>query len=276
MRRMALICCLTACLTSCAADRPAPVALLADDAEYKAAKAAETIFEGALERTPTKGTLGGPSRFNPYRLIGRDGTGKPLVRELFVATKAPLLAVHVGQRVRVVGKLVEVETDATKQTELWAARVEALSEAVAEAPRTDGIYARATWQPASARKLGFRSFVFRDGAQLAKEMNLSGTSAGDTATAMMARQLQLPTVDWSKHMVVSISAGLRGSDADRLTVTHVEVDDDKMTIHYKLAVGGPGPAPGFGYPAQTVLVNRCTGSVRFEQEKAPPTPKKAD
>jgi hypothetical protein len=274
MKRIGLIAALTVCLPSLAADRPAPVIILADDVEYKAAKATEMIFEGVLERTPTKGTLGGPSRFNPYRLAGRDGTGKQLVRELFVASKAPLLAVHVGQRVRVVGKLVEVETDGTKQMELWAARIDSLSEAIAEAPGTDGIYARTTWQPASARKRGFRFFVFRDGQQLAKEMNLTGTSAGDTATAMMARQLRAPTVDWGKQMVVTVAGGLHGQDADRLTVTRVEIDDNRMTIWYKLEVGGPGPAPGFGYPAETVLVDRCTGTVRVEQEKA--LPKKPD
>jgi hypothetical protein len=276
MMRISLIAVVTLCLTSFAANRPAAVVILADDADYKAATAAETIFEGVLERTPTKGTLGGPARFNPYRLNGRDSTGKPQVRELFVGAKAPLLAVHVGQRVRVAGKLVEVETDGTKQMELWAGRVESLSEAVAEAPGTDGIYARSFWQPASARRPGFRSFVFRDGGHVAKEMNLSGASAGETATTEMARQLRVPSVDWRKHMVVSISAGLRGSDADRLTVTRVEVDGNRMTVWYKLEVGGPGPASGFGYPAETVLVDHCTGPVRVEQEKAPSAPKKAD
>ena len=107
-------------------------------------------------------------------------------------------------------------------------------------------------------------------------MNLTGTSAAETAAALMARQLQVPTIDWSKHMVVSVAAGLRGSDADKLTVTRVEVGDNRMTIWYKLEVGGPGPASGFGYPAETVLVDRCTGPVRVEQDKTPAAPQKAD
>jgi hypothetical protein len=52
------------------------------------------------------------------------------------------------------------------------------------------------------------------------------------------------------------------------------VEDDRMTVYYNLGVGGPGPASGFGCPAETVLVDRFTGAVRVEEEK--PAPKKAD
>ena len=272
MRRIGLICALTVCLTSFAADRPAAVIVLADDADYKAAKSTEMIFEGVLERTPSKGTLGGPSRFNPYRLTSSDGAGKPLVRELFVANKAPLLVVHVGLRIRVLGKLVEVESDGAKRLELWPAGLESINEALADVPPADGIYARTSWQPSTALKSGFRFFVFRDGTQLARDMKLTGPTIGDTSTTLMAGRLRLPTIDWSKHMIVTVAAGLRGSEAERLHVTRVAVEDEKMTIYYKLE--GGGPASGFGYPAETVLLDRFSGLVRVEEEK--PTPKKAN
>src|SRR5262249_36299711 len=114
MGRISWIVGLTASVAWAAAERTAPVVLLADDAEYKAAKSAEITVEGVLERTPSSGTLGGPSRFNPYRLVVRDGADKTAPRELYVGVKAPLLAVHVGRRVRVAGKLIEVEVDKTK------------------------------------------------------------------------------------------------------------------------------------------------------------------
>src|SRR5207253_2768014 len=129
MRGIGLIAGLTLCWASFAAERPAPVVILAEDAEYKSAKATEATFEGFLERTPSKGTLGGAARFNPFRLAV-----KPEPRELFVANKAPLVAVHVGQRVRVVGKVVEVEVDGAKRQELWVARLEPVAEAVVEVP----------------------------------------------------------------------------------------------------------------------------------------------
>ena len=266
MSRIGLICGLTVCLPAFAADRPVPLVILADDPDYKTAKTPESIFEGVLERTPSKGTLGGPARFNPYRLASSAGVDKPLVRELFVSSKAPLLAVQVGQRVRVVGKLIEVEVDGTKRLELWPARIESLSEAIAEEPGADGIYARTVWQPATALKRGFRTFVFRNGPELAREMKLTGPTAADTATELMARRLRVPTVDWSKHMIVTLSAGLHGPEADRLRVTRVAVEDEKMTIYYKLEVGGLGPAAGFGYPAETVLLDQFTGTVRVQEE----------
>ena len=270
MRGSSLIFGVLVCLPSWAADGPASVVVLADDADYKTAKATEMIFEGVLERTPSKGTLGGPVRFNPYRLLARAGAGKPVAHELFVANKAPLLAVHVGRRVRIVGKLVEVATDGGRQLELWPARVEAITETLAEVPADDAVYARSNWQPETARKVGFRWFVFRDGTQLAREMKLTGTTAGDTATSLLGRELRVPALDWGKHMIVTVSAGLRGRDAEKLTVTRVAVEDDKMTVYYRLEAGGPG----FGYPAETVLVDRFAGTIRVEEEKAPPAPKK--
>ena len=275
MRGIGLIGSLTLCLTSYAADRPAPLVVLAEDADYKAAKATETTFEGVLERTPSKGGLGGPSRFNPYRLAA-----KPEVRELFVANKAPLLVVHVGQRVRVVGKLVEVESDGAKRLELWAARVEPVGARVAEGPpplgpAVDGVFARSTWQPSAAMTLNGGRFVFRDGTALAQSMKMSGADASVTAAAALARMLHIPGIDWSKHMVVTVSAGLRRADADKLTVTRVALEDSLLTVHYRLSVSGTG-SPGIGSPAETVLIERFEGPIRYIEEKAAPAPKKAD
>ena len=276
MRGIGLICCVTIGLSAFAAERPTPVVVLAEDADYKTAKAIETTVEGVLERTPSKGTLGGSSRFNPYRIAA-----KPTVRELFVDKKAPLLAVLVGQRVRVVGKLVEVDVDGEKRTELWAARIEPMAEAVVEVPppppkaAEDGVIARGTWQPAAALTQKGGRYVFRDGAALAQAMRMTGADPAALAAASLAKSLRVPNIDWSKQMVVTVSAGLRGADADKLTVTKVAIEDSQLTIHYRLSVSGPN-ASGFGYPAETVLIDRFEGPVRYVEDKAPPTPKKAD
>jgi len=49
-----------------------------------------------------------------------------------------------------------------------------------------------------------------------------------------------------------------------------------LTVHYKLMVSGTAPASGFGYPAETVLLDRFAGTVKIVEEKAAPAPKKAD
>jgi hypothetical protein len=249
-----------------------PVVLLAEEAEYKAAKEPEAVFEGVLERNPGSGRIGPPTRFHAYRLtVAGD---KPAVHDLYVPGKAFLLAGSVGQRVRLVGKLVSVEVDGKTQRELWPARLEPLTSPrqppapVVKTP-VDDVRARCGWQPPAARRRGVQHFVFRQGPELAHAMQLSGESAPETAAALLARQLGQAAIDWEKHMVVTVAAGLRGSEVDRLTVTRLQVKDKTLTIFYRL-MERPGGVPGFGYPAETVLVDRFDGPVHVEEDKSPP------
>jgi hypothetical protein len=150
----------------------------------------------------------------------------------------------------------------------------------------DGVLARAYWQPSAALHRGSHQYVFRDGKALAEAMRVSGTSADETATAQLAKLLGARTIDWQKQMVVTVAAGLQGGDADRLFITRAVVRDDVLTLYYELRVADPlgppakdGAAPkaagGFGYPAETVLVNRHDGTVVLKDETPPkPAPKK--
>jgi hypothetical protein len=52
----------------------------------------------------------------------------------------------------------------------------------------------------------------------------------------------------------------------------VAVKDGTLTISFRLPER-PGGTPGFGYPAETVLVDRFDGPVRVEEDRAPPAPK---
>jgi hypothetical protein len=156
-----------------------------------------------------------------------------------------------------------------------------------EAP-PDGVLARTYWQPSAALHRGSRQYVFRDGKALAEAMRVTGASAEEAATAQLAKLLGVKTIDWQKQMVVTIAAGLQGADADRLFITRAVVGDDVLTLYYELRVEeklqppaekDTAPAPqgpaGFGYPAETVLVNRFDGTVRIKDETpAKPAPKK--
>jgi hypothetical protein len=156
----------------------------------------------------------------------------------------------------------------------------------------DGVFARTFWQPAAALHKGGHHYVFRDGKALAEAMKVTGASADETATAMLAKQLGVKAIDWKKQMVVTVAAGLQGAEADRLFITRVAVKDDALTVYYELRVeeklqppgekddakpapkGGGGGAGGFGYPAETVLVNRYDGTIRLKDETPKPAPKK--
>jgi hypothetical protein len=245
--------------------------LLDGETWYREAKGEEARFEGVLERNVGSGRLGSATRFNTYRLTWIDAAGKPDGRELYVPGKAQLLAEYLGQRVRLVAKAIDTEADGKSYRELWPARLETLDPAVLTAgqPGRDGIVARCYWRPDSVLQREPRVAVFRDPGQLVPYLRLSGGALEEAATKIMAERLNVPAIDWKKQMLVSVSAGLRGQDAERLTVTRVVVKDKVLTVSYRLETT-PGGAGGVGFPAETVLVDRFDGEVRLEVGAAAP------
>jgi hypothetical protein len=266
-----LWCCVCAAPAPEESGQPRPLLLLAGSDEYKAAKGAEAVYEGVIENNPGDATVGKPTRFNAYRFKCKDAVaGQEFVRELYVPGKAFLLASYVGKRVRMTGKFADTAADGKVYAELWPAQLEEIGAVAAAPPAANGVLARCGWQPDEARKPGQRVLVYRNGRELAKALRLSGDEADQAAGALMAQKLGAPAIDWNKQMVVTVAAGLRGADVDRLSVTRVEVKDSAMTVFYRLSAR-PG-AGGFGYPAETVLVDRFDAAVRAEEDPAaPPT-----
>ncbi len=144
----------------------------------------------------------------------------------------------------------------------------------------DGVLARTFWQPPAALHRGGHQYIFRDGKALAEAMRVTGATADETATSQMTKLLGVKAIDWKKQMVVTVAAGLQGADADRLFITRALVKDDVLTIYYELRVEEADPAAaqakgGFGYPAETVLLNRFEGKISLKDETpAKPAPKK--
>jgi hypothetical protein len=258
---VALLCC---CLSATPAAEVKPLVLLAEEAVYQKAKEKEISFDGILERN-AGGKLGPAGRFNVYRLATEE-SGKATTHDLYVPGKAALLALYVGKRVRILGKLVETEDDGKKYVELWPARLEISGGALPEAPGKDGVFARSGWQPPEAQRVGSRHYVFRDGEALAKGMKLTGASPAEGATAELARGMRITAVDWKKHMAVSVCAGLTSGGAT-LRVTRAAVEDGTLFVRYLLETP-KSPTDGFGYPAETVLLPRFDGPVKVEIDKA--------
>jgi hypothetical protein len=239
------------------------VKLLLGTDEYKKGDGREATLDGLLERTPTTGRAGGGARFNVFRLRFQDTEGKESVRELHLEDKAYLVASQVGKKVRVHGKLMDIKAQSAVIAELWPAWLQPLTGPLVLG--VDGIYARSDWQPEEARKRGTRQFVFRSGEQLAEAMHVSGSSAPQTATSLLAQRLRVPSIDWDRHMLICVSAGLQGGSVEGLAIVRVKEESGILRVAYRL-ISGKGAGIGFGYPAQTILVNRFAGEVRFEQE----------
>src|SRR5262249_30887720 len=142
--------------------------------------------------------------------------------------------------------------------ELWPASLEPLTGALAERPGEDGVYARCDWQPDEARAPGARKYVFRSGEELARALRVSGPSAGETATELLARRLRVPALDWKKHMLVCVSAGLQGPAVEGLVIVRAARRGGELHVSYRLVPAAGGGA-GFGFPAQAALIDRADG-----------------
>ncbi|MFN4257908.1 MAG: hypothetical protein ACK4RK_01320 [Gemmataceae bacterium] len=261
--------CLLMCLFHVAADAEVdkPLILFAEAEWYQKARGEEQLFDGFLELNPGGGKIGAQPRFNAYWFRWTDWDGRKQSRELYAPGKEALLAAYLDQRVRLWAKMVNTDIEGKTYHELWPARLEVGGAITTELASKDGIHARANWQPAATRRAGLQVLVIRDGKELAKHMNLiGGDSVPAIATAQMARLLRVADIDWGKHMLVCVAAGLQANGADRLLVTRAAIADRKMTLIYHILPPEEG-AGGFGFPAQTVLIDRFLGEVKVEREE---------
>jgi hypothetical protein len=244
------------------------LSLYADEPWYRSARGEEVLFDGTLELNPGSGVIGA-KRFNPYQLTFTGFDGKPATRELYLPGKAQLLIAYRGQRVRVLGKAIDTVADGKTLAEIWPARLEVVGAGGVVLRDPSGIHARCVGQLAGVQNLRPQQLVIRSAEDLARHMGLSGSSAAETASDSLAKRLRLTSIDWSKSMLVHVSAGLQGNGADRLSVTRLEKTDRGLTVYYRLAAPQPG-AGGLSYPAETVLIDRFDGEVRILADK--PTP----
>lgn len=244
--------------------KPAPLPLFANEAWYKDASGAEKGFEGTVELNPAPGEIGRPKRFNTYRLVWSTSDGTKVTREIYAPGKAQFIGLYVGKRIRLVGKAVDTKADDKTYAEIWPARLEPVGLMSPDAQ--NGILARCTWQPNAARKRGDTQWVIHNGKDLARHLGYFGADVDTRASQDIAKELKIPTVDWTKQMLVTISAGLR-ANGERVRVVRVELKERILTVTYKIERPAESPG-GIAYPAETVLVDRFEGEVKYEEQPA--------
>jgi WD40 repeat protein len=85
------------------------------------------------------------------------------------------------------------------------------------------------------------------------------------ATELVARLLGVPTIDWSKEMVIVVTAGPQKSSGYRVEVTRLEAEGNQLTVHWALHAPKEAPDDTITYPAAAVLVPKDAWQVRFER-----------
>jgi hypothetical protein len=77
------------------------------------------------------------------------------------------------------------------------------------------------------------------------------------------------TIDWNRQMIVVVSAGAQPTTGYTVEIIGLVVQDDVLTVHWKLNPPKPGDAvkQELTHPAQAVLTERFEGKATFD---APP------
>jgi hypothetical protein len=185
--------------------------------------------------------------------------GARAIHPLFVPGLAHRVEPLVGTVQQVVGKL-------DREGSLHVARIHPLPD-LARRPGGNGILARAIWSPNQPLvRRGPTASVFRNGLELARGMQVSGETAGNTASAMAARLLRVGSIDWNKHTLVSITGGVQRGGST-VTLTRAVVKADRLIVTYRLSTRSEGGVNPFA--AELILVPRFQGAVEMVQESSP-------
>jgi hypothetical protein len=231
-------------------------------------------------------------------------------KEVYVGRKDNLLDRFVGKQVKVVGKVITREKDGKKYLEIWPARIEVenpkdvvpLPSKVVQAPKVgqfklpspedeccaDDKDAQPGGADAKLLKIQASAPIPLAGKnkhsiiRSAKELLAAqgGKDAGDeaekAATAKLAKALKLEAIDWSKQMVIGINGGTRPTGGYSVEVISATVQNNKLTIYWKLNTPKPGQpvTQALTHPAQTVVIDRYEGPVEFNPAMPPGAVKK--
>jgi hypothetical protein len=256
------------------------VVLGAGQAWYDQEKSAVQQIEGILDYTPATGRVGIPAGYHPFRLIRRDkATEKVISQPVHAPGQEAILALNVGQRVKVDAKLVERVDGAAKTQELWLGKLTALGAAPPNAYTEMKPLARTNrFMPRTSQvRNEISTQILRSGTEVARALDMNGPGADREATTILATMMGVKNIDWKKEMVIHLGMlYTRGSMTltNKLEVSHLEVNDRGVTVFWKIDQQRGGRANPVAL-AETILVPKIEGEVTFKKiEEKEETPAK--
>jgi len=121
----------------------------------------------------------------------------------------------------------------------------------------------------TSARLANSSMVIRSAADLLKARG--GEGDADQAVAEAAKQLKVDAIDFKKQMIIVVSGGVQRTGGYSVDVKGLKIKDKVLIVEWKLNTPKPGAfvTQALTHPAQTILVERFDGEVRFD----PPPPK---
>src|SRR5262245_39816535 len=224
---------------------PLKLELFAKEDWYKSQPGKEQSFTGVLNKAERGKGVVGFGRFNPYTLV-MESEGKKDTREVYVGGKPDILAPYVGKRITLTCKSVDMEVEGRNHREIWPARLEVIAqkrgrpEGAPEGAETTAqdkggeelkILAKAMWRYAPANPDGKREgfkLVLKTAADLVAATPFSKLDAPQQVvekmtTAELAKTLKVDNIDWTKQMLIVVTAGVKPSGGYSVEITSLKV-----------------------------------------------------
>src|SRR5262245_33065154 len=125
------------------------------------------------------------------------------------------------------------------------------------------ILGRGNWKAPATQGAAAMQLVIRNANEYAKAHR---TRESPQAALVNLRKEMKVDVDWDKHMLIVVSAGVQPTGGYRVAITDVKQSGDTMTVHWKLHKPKPGDLTisALTHPAEMVLVEKFAGKVIFD------------
>jgi hypothetical protein len=244
------------------------VELFAAEDWYKSQAGKEEWFEGTLQHFPLPEGTATIGRYNAYRLKMDKDT-----REVYVGAQGKLLLPYVNKQIKLQGKAVELEVVGKVHREIWPARLEV----VKAAPKPGAAFVPAP-APANNAKPN-EEFKIAARAPLGGAINVQGRDDGKQIVIrteedfkkafpnleQVKKSLKVESIDFTKQMLIHVTAGSRPTGGYRVNITKVQTDDTGKTLNVNYTVQAPMgfATQAFTHPGELVLVDRFEGDVKF-------------
>jgi hypothetical protein len=132
-----------------------------------------------------------------------------------------------------------------------------------EKPGDVKILGRGNWKSPATQGAPATQLVIRNGNEYARAVRTRESPAA--ALANLRKEMKVD-VDWDKHMLIVVTAGVQPTGGYRVEITDVTKGDDTMTVRWKLHKPKPGDltTSALTHPAEMVLVEKFAGTVVFD------------
>lgn len=246
-----------------------PVSLGVGQSWYEQAAGTAQEIEGILDYRSGSGRIGISANFRAFRLIRQDKDSKIISTPLHAPGHETVLALNVGQRVRLQAKTAHVGEGEGKREELWIGKLTALGLAPANAYTEIKPLARTNqFFPNTSRVQNeLSTSVMKSGADVAKTLGITGPGSDREATAMLANMLGVKSIDWKKEMVVYLGMIYTRNqfNTNKLEVSRLEVHDKGVTVHWRVDQTRLRNNPQV--LTETILIPKIEGEVTFKKEE---------